>query len=95
MALTPLQHDRQYGEMDQVLRAYAGLPADDTDEKPGEALTAYLRHTWHSRPWAIGIAESQLREYARNPPGRCGCGSERSMRCPTPGGTRPRCRRGC
>lgn len=69
MALTPLQHDRQYGEMDQVLRAYAGLPADDTEEKPGEALTAYLRHTWHTRPWAIGAAETQLREYARNPPG--------------------------
>ncbi|MEV7611596.1 contact-dependent growth inhibition system immunity protein [Streptomyces sp. NPDC089799] len=69
MPLTPLQHDHRYGEMDQVLRAYAGLPADDTEEKPSEALTAYLRHTWHTRPWAIGIAETQLREYARTPPG--------------------------
>ncbi|MFJ2788496.1 contact-dependent growth inhibition system immunity protein [Streptomyces sp. NPDC093249] len=69
MPLTPLQHDPRYGEMDQVLRAYAGQRADDTEEKPSVALTAYLRHTWHSRPWAVGIAESQLREYARNPPG--------------------------
>ncbi|MEU5163093.1 contact-dependent growth inhibition system immunity protein [Streptomyces sp. NPDC020875] len=70
MALTPLEHDRRYGELDQVLRAYIGLPADDTEEKPSEALTAYLRHTWHTRPWALAVAESQLREYARNPPGR-------------------------
>ncbi|WP_328945665.1 contact-dependent growth inhibition system immunity protein [Streptomyces sp. NBC_00250] len=69
MPLTPLQHDHLYGEMDQVLRAYAGQPADDTEEKPSEALTAYLRHTWHTRPWAVGVAESQLREYARHPPG--------------------------
>ncbi|MFH8803642.1 contact-dependent growth inhibition system immunity protein [Streptomyces sp. NPDC017936] len=70
MALTPLEHDRRYGELDQVLRAYAGQPADDTEEKPSAALTAYLRHTWHTRPWALAVAETQLREYARNPPGR-------------------------
>ncbi|MFJ9820241.1 contact-dependent growth inhibition system immunity protein [Streptomyces sp. NPDC101151] len=70
MALTPLEHDRRYGELDQVLRAYVGQPADDTEEKPSAALTAYLRHTWHTRPWALAAAESQLKEYARTPPGR-------------------------
>jgi hypothetical protein len=70
VALTPLEHDRRYGELDQVLRAYVGQPADDTEEKPSAALTAYLRHTWHTRPWALAVAETQLREYARNPPGR-------------------------
>ncbi|MGW2421596.1 contact-dependent growth inhibition system immunity protein [Streptomyces sp. NPDC001709] len=70
MALTPLEHDRGYGELDQVLRAYVGQPADDTEDKPSAALTAYLRHTWHTRPWALAAAESQLREYARTPPGR-------------------------
>ncbi|MFF6995197.1 contact-dependent growth inhibition system immunity protein [Streptomyces sp. NPDC008313] len=70
MPLSSLEHDRRYGELDQVLRAYAGQPADDTPEEPGVALTAYLRHTWHTRPWALATAETQLREYARNPPGR-------------------------
>ncbi|MFE1751762.1 contact-dependent growth inhibition system immunity protein [Streptomyces anandii] len=70
MPLSPLEHDRRYGELDQVMRAYAGQPADDTPERPGEALTAYLRHTWHTRPWALATAERQLREYADNPPGR-------------------------
>lgn len=70
MPLSPLEHDRRYGELDQVIRAYAGQPADDTPDKPGQALTAYLRHTWHSRPWALAVAERQLREYADNPPGR-------------------------
>lgn len=70
MALTPLEHDRRYGELDQVLRAYVGQPADDTEDAPGPALTAYLRHTWHTRPWALAVAEAQLRDYARNPPGR-------------------------
>nr|WP_203643128.1 contact-dependent growth inhibition system immunity protein [Streptomyces sp. SID14478] len=56
--------------MDQVLRAYVGQPADDTEDRPGTALTAYLRHTWHTRPWALAVAESQLREFARTPPGR-------------------------
>ncbi|MGH4032489.1 contact-dependent growth inhibition system immunity protein [Actinomycetota bacterium Odt1-20B] len=53
MALTPLEHDRKYGELDQVLRAYVGQPADDSEDRPGTALTAYLRHTWHTRPWAL------------------------------------------
>ncbi|MGM9331884.1 contact-dependent growth inhibition system immunity protein [Streptomyces murinus] len=70
MPLSPLEHDRRYGELDQVMRAYLGQPADDTPEQPGPALTAYLRHTWHTRPWALAAAERQLREYADNPPGR-------------------------
>ncbi|MFJ8009600.1 contact-dependent growth inhibition system immunity protein [Streptomyces fagopyri] len=70
MSLSPLEHDRRHGELDQVIRAYAGQPADDTPDTPGRALTAYLRHTWHTRPWALATAEAQLREYARNPPGR-------------------------
>ncbi|MFI6404624.1 contact-dependent growth inhibition system immunity protein [Streptomyces sp. NPDC050548] len=70
MPLSPLEHDRRYGELDQVIRAYAGQPPDDTPDKPSEALVAYLRHTWHTRPWALAVAERQLREYADNPPGR-------------------------
>lgn len=70
MPLSPLEHDRRYGELDQVIRAYAGEPADDTPAKPSQALTAYIRHTWHSRPWALASAERQLRAYAENPPGR-------------------------
>ncbi|MEU4727120.1 contact-dependent growth inhibition system immunity protein [Streptomyces sp. NPDC023588] len=65
MSLKPLEHDRKYGELDQVIQAYLGRTADDE-----EALTAYLRHCWRTRPWAIAIAEHQLREYAQNPPGR-------------------------
>ncbi|WP_200301937.1 contact-dependent growth inhibition system immunity protein [Streptomyces adelaidensis] len=70
MSMKPLEFDRRYGELDQVISAYVGRPADDTPERPGQALTAYLRHTWHSRPWALPVAEQQLRTYARNPPGR-------------------------
>ncbi|MCX4645208.1 MULTISPECIES: contact-dependent growth inhibition system immunity protein [unclassified Streptomyces] len=70
MPMKPLEHDRRYGELDQVMRAYAGQTADDTEDKPSAALTAYLRHTWHTRPWALAAAETQLREYSRNPPGR-------------------------
>ncbi|GCB45606.1 contact-dependent growth inhibition system immunity protein [Streptomyces sp. NL15-2K] len=70
MPLSPLEHDRRYGELDQVMRAYAGQSADDTADKPSQALIAYLRHTWHSRPWCLAVAERQLREYADNPPGR-------------------------
>ncbi|MFV0128256.1 contact-dependent growth inhibition system immunity protein [Streptomyces sp. HMX112] len=65
MSLKSREHDRKYGEMDQVVRAHLGRCADDE-----EPLTAYLRHTWRTRPWAIAIAEHQLREYAGNPPGR-------------------------
>lgn len=68
--MEPLQHDRSYGELDQVLGAYLGQAADDTVERRSAALEGYLRQTWHSRPWAIATAERQLREYARNPPGR-------------------------
>ncbi|MGV9271901.1 contact-dependent growth inhibition system immunity protein [Streptomyces griseosporeus] len=70
MPLSPLDHDRRHGELDQVMRAYAGQPADDTPERAGQALTAYLRHTWHTRPGALAVAEQQLREYAEHPPGR-------------------------
>ncbi|MDH2407442.1 contact-dependent growth inhibition system immunity protein [Streptomyces chitinivorans] len=56
--------------MDQVVRAYLGRSADDTPERRSEALDAYLRHTWHTRPWALAVAERQLRDYADNPPGR-------------------------
>ncbi|MEV7281468.1 contact-dependent growth inhibition system immunity protein [Streptomyces sp. NPDC093111] len=65
MPLKPLEHDRKYGELDQVVRAHLGRRADDP-----EALEAYLRHCWRTRPWVIGVAEHQLREYAQNPPGR-------------------------
>ncbi|MCX5403834.1 contact-dependent growth inhibition system immunity protein [Streptomyces sp. NBC_00335] len=65
MSLKPLEHDRKYGELDQVIRAHLGRTAGDE-----EALTAYLRHSWRTRPWAIAVAEHQLREYAQNPPGR-------------------------
>ena len=64
MSLKPLEHDRKYGELDQVIRAYLGQPADDDPEKRSTALDAYLRHTWRTRPWAIAVAEHQLREYA-------------------------------
>ncbi|MFJ7204679.1 contact-dependent growth inhibition system immunity protein [Streptomyces sp. NPDC098789] len=70
MSMKPLEHDRRYGELDQVMRAYLGQPADDTPERRSTALDAYLRHTWHTRPWAIAEAERQLREYGRTPPGR-------------------------
>ncbi|GAA0340873.1 contact-dependent growth inhibition system immunity protein [Streptomyces blastmyceticus] len=70
MPLGPLEHDRKYGELDQVVRAYLGQAADDTPENRSAALDAYLRHTWHTRPWAIAVAEQQIREYAQNPPGR-------------------------
>ncbi|MFE7123652.1 contact-dependent growth inhibition system immunity protein [Streptomyces sp. NPDC057617] len=65
MSLKPLEHDRKYGELDEVVRAHLGRTTGDE-----EALTAYLRHTWRTRPWALAIAEHQLREYAENPPGR-------------------------
>lgn len=70
MPLSPREHDHRYGELDQVIRAYTGQPADDTPERPSQALTTYLRHTWHTRPWALAVAERQLREYADHPPGR-------------------------
>ncbi|MFF8845754.1 contact-dependent growth inhibition system immunity protein [Streptomyces sp. NPDC015127] len=70
MSMKPLEFDRRYGELDQVISAYVGRSADDAEDEPSEALQAYLRHTWHTRPWALGVAEQQVREYARNPPGR-------------------------
>jgi len=29
MPMKPLEHDRRYGELDQVMRAYLGQPADE------------------------------------------------------------------
>ncbi|MFD4015856.1 contact-dependent growth inhibition system immunity protein [Streptomyces sindenensis] len=71
MSVKPLEFDRRYGELDVVVAAFAGQDAEsrETDTMP-PALQAYLRHTWHTRPWALSVAEQQLREYARNPPGR-------------------------
>ncbi|CAM5595500.1 hypothetical protein SALBM311S_01527 [Streptomyces alboniger] len=57
MPLSPLEHDRRYGELDQAIRAYVGQPAGDSSDTPGQALTAYLRHTWHTRHWALAVAE--------------------------------------
>ncbi|MGW5739392.1 MULTISPECIES: contact-dependent growth inhibition system immunity protein [Streptomyces] len=69
MPMKPLEHDHRYGELDQVIRSYLGQGADDTDDRASTALLAYIRHTWHARPSALAVAEQQLREYARNPPG--------------------------
>ncbi|MFF9575676.1 contact-dependent growth inhibition system immunity protein [Streptomyces rubiginosohelvolus] len=71
MSMKPLEFDRRYGELDVVVAAFAGQAAEspETDTVP-PALQAYLRHTWHTRPWALSVAEQQMREYARNPPGR-------------------------
>ncbi|MEU5160481.1 contact-dependent growth inhibition system immunity protein [Streptomyces sp. NPDC020875] len=70
MSMKPIEFERRYGELDQVMRAYLGQSADDTPERRSRALDAYLRHAWHTRPWAIAVAEGQLREYSRRPPGR-------------------------
>ncbi|MFI8447473.1 contact-dependent growth inhibition system immunity protein [Streptomyces erythrochromogenes] len=71
MSMKPLEFDRRYGELDVVVAAFVGQEPDspEADAAPA-ALQAYLRHTWHTRPWALSVAEQQLREYARNPPGR-------------------------
>jgi hypothetical protein len=55
--------------MHHVIAAYLGEPADDTPQKPSQALQAYIRHTWHTRPWALATAAEQLGAYAENPPG--------------------------
>ncbi|GAA2534279.1 hypothetical protein GCM10010398_19870 [Streptomyces fimbriatus] len=62
MSMKPLEHDRRYGEPDQVRGACLGKPADDTPERRSRALDAYLRHTWHTRPSAVAEAERQLRD---------------------------------
>ncbi|QDN96973.1 hypothetical protein FNV65_12550 [Streptomyces sp. S1A1-8] len=38
MPLSPLEHDRRYGELDQVIRAYTGQPADDTPDEAGRPV---------------------------------------------------------
>ncbi|MEU3729813.1 hypothetical protein AB0E81_10460 [Streptomyces sp. NPDC033538] len=48
MPLPPLEHDRRYGELDQVIRAYAGQRAPTTHRSERVRLTAYLRVTWHT-----------------------------------------------
>lgn len=69
--MKPLEFDRRYGELDVVVAAFAGQePSGPEAGTAPPALQAYLRHTWHTRPWALSVAEQQLREYARNPPGR-------------------------
>ncbi|GGQ61582.1 hypothetical protein GCM10010216_24260 [Streptomyces flaveolus] len=50
MSMKPFEFDRRYGELDQVISAYTSMPADDEPDRPSEALLAYLRHTWHTRP---------------------------------------------
>ncbi|MEV8626297.1 contact-dependent growth inhibition system immunity protein [Streptomyces sp. NPDC051079] len=65
MSLNPAEHDRKYGELDQVVRAHLGL-----GPHAPEALTGYLRQAWRTRPWAVAVAAAQLRTYADNPPGR-------------------------
>ncbi|WP_383068525.1 hypothetical protein [Streptomyces rubiginosohelvolus] len=57
MSMKPLEHDRRYGELDHVMRAYLGQSADDTPERRSRALDAYLLHTWHTRPAAVAEAE--------------------------------------
>ncbi|WP_329046429.1 contact-dependent growth inhibition system immunity protein [Streptomyces sp. NBC_01422] len=77
MSMKPLEFDRRYGELDIVVSAFAGQePGDPETDTAPSALQAYIRHTrhtrhtWHTRPWELSVAEQQLREYARNPPGR-------------------------
>ncbi len=82
MSKKPLEYDRRYGELDQVMRDYLSQPADDTAEQRSRALDASLRYTWHTRPWAIAEAERRPREYCRNPPGRLR--TDRGVFCTVP-----------
>ncbi|PNG16458.1 hypothetical protein C1J00_41840 [Streptomyces cahuitamycinicus] len=43
MPLTPFEHDRRYGELDQVIRAYAGQLAHDTPERPLNTRSSGIR----------------------------------------------------
>ncbi|MFJ1568838.1 contact-dependent growth inhibition system immunity protein [Streptomyces erythrochromogenes] len=70
MPMKPIDFDRSHGELHQVIGTYLGQPADDVPDRPSLALRACLRHTWRTRPWALSVAEQQLRDYAHNPPGR-------------------------
>ncbi|MFB7147899.1 MULTISPECIES: hypothetical protein [unclassified Streptomyces] len=70
MSMKPFEYDGRYRELDQVMRAYLGQPADDTAEQRSLALDASLRHAWYTCPWAIAEAERRLREYGRNSRGR-------------------------
>ncbi|MEU5834794.1 contact-dependent growth inhibition system immunity protein [Streptomyces diacarni] len=71
MAMEPLEFDRRYGEMQRVMNAHLGWAVDAGEgEEASDAVQAYIRHTRHRQPWLLAVAERQLREYARNPPGR-------------------------
>ncbi|MFF0750617.1 contact-dependent growth inhibition system immunity protein [Streptomyces sp. NPDC004267] len=65
MSLNPAEHDRKYGELDQVVRSHLGV-----GPRAPEAVAGYLRQTWRTRPWAIAVAAEQLRTLADTPPGR-------------------------
>jgi hypothetical protein len=58
----PSYRQAQFGEVEALLFAYAGMPADDTDDKPGPALEAWLRHTGRTHPTAIAVAARQIRD---------------------------------
>ncbi|WP_369202560.1 contact-dependent growth inhibition system immunity protein [Streptomyces sp. PU-14G] len=71
MAMESFEFDRRYGEMQRVVNAHLGQDVDAGErEETSEAVQAYIRHTWNRQPWLLAVAEQQLREYARNPPGR-------------------------
>ncbi|USQ89851.1 hypothetical protein NFX46_11740 [Streptomyces phaeoluteigriseus] len=42
MAMKPLEHDRRYGELPQVMGLHLGQSADDTPERRSRAPDAYL-----------------------------------------------------
>ncbi|MDI5974141.1 contact-dependent growth inhibition system immunity protein [Streptomyces sp. SL13] len=83
--MEPLRHDRDHGELDQVLQAYLGQEPDDTPETRSAALDAYLRHTWHVRPWALATAEQQLRGYAASVRDGSAGGQEQAYAMPDTG----------
>ncbi|MEU3193172.1 contact-dependent growth inhibition system immunity protein [Streptomyces sp. NPDC006992] len=71
MAMDPCEFDRRYGEMQRVVNAHLGRAVDASNgEETPDAVQAYIRHTWYRQPWLLAVAEQQLREYARHPPGR-------------------------
>ncbi|MGY1437185.1 contact-dependent growth inhibition system immunity protein [Streptomyces reniochalinae] len=71
MAMEPFEFDRRYGEMQRVVNAHLGRAVGAGERaEASDAVQAYIRHTRHRQPWLLAVAEQQLREYARNPPGR-------------------------
>ncbi len=78
MSMKPLEHDRRYGELDRVMRAYLGQPADDTPERrsrsPRRVPPAHLAHpplgrrgggapTARVRPQPPGRVRQELGEF--------------------------------